>query len=369
MLKREIEIKAREAIYGSAWRNCYWFARMLLNTDQYSAPGKNERLMKNLLTDTEPLMTIPNLTEDERYKVCRDTLLKTLLKFSEGESKSSLQRKNFCEGVDGMINSLDDIAVFLFTVKYIVLPTNEAMKKIPNDDKEFCREYAGKILRSLGRKHVSKVLSSWDILGVRGCLDAEREEIITGFTKLRIALESMKVFPRNAIEDNAILTAYVQEFERRIGQKRKRRAGGSLEDVVTFLFNFYGFKSHSRPEHFQSDIEVDKWFRCGDGWSIGISCKRTLRERWKQVSSADSGTLGMYKIREIWHLITYDRDLSDDKITMLGRQRHVFWLDDESERYITASNHLGMKDYARPLSKLIDSIANEQGISISRTLP
>ena len=157
----------------------------------------------------------------------------------------------------------------------------------------------------------------------------------------------------------------MQEFERRAGQKRKRRAGGSLEDVATFLFNFYGFKSHSQPEHFQSDIEVDKWFKCRDGWSIGISCKRTLRERWKQVSSADGGTLGTYKIRAIWHLITYDRDLSDDKITMLGSKRHVFWLDDESERYIIASGHEGMKEYVRPLSTLIDSIAYEQGRNLA----
>ncbi len=223
-------------------------------------------------------------------------------------------------------------------------------------------------MHSLGRKHVSKVLSSWDILGVRGCLDIEREEIITGFTKLRTVLESIRLFPRNIIEDNAILTAYVQEFERRAGQKRKKRAGDSLEDVVTFLFNFYGFKSHSQPEHFQSDIEVDKWFKCRDGWSIGISCKRTLRERWKQVSSADGGTLGRYKIRQIWHLITYDRDLSDDKITMLGAQRHVFWLDDESERYVFASQHAGMKEYVRPLSSLIDGIAEEQGVKLTRSV-
>ena len=261
-----------------------------------------------------------------------------------------------------MISSLEDIAVFLFTVKYIVLPTNQAMKNIPNDDKAFCRDNAKKILSSLGSENVSKVLSSWDVMGVRGCLNVEREEVIAGFTKLRAELESLKLFPRTVIEDNAILTAYVQEFERRVGQKRKKCAGDSLEDVVTFLFNFYGFKSHSQPEHFQSDIEVDKWFRCRDGWSIGISCKRTLRERWKQVSSADGNTLSRHKIREIWHLITYDRDLSDDKITMLGAQRHIFWLDDESERYMTASNHAGMRDYVRPLSRLIASIADEQGV-------
>ena len=38
-------------------------------------------------------------------------------------------------------------------------------------------------------------------------------------------------------------------------------------------------------------------------------------ERWKQVSSADPDTLSKHKIKEIWHLITYDNDLSDDNIS------------------------------------------------------
>jgi hypothetical protein len=111
---------------------------------------------------------------------------------------------------------------------------------------------------------------------------------------------------------------------------------------------------------FQTDIEVDKWFKCKDGWSIGISCKRTLRERWKQVSSADSHALSRYKIKEIWHLITYDSDLSDDKLTMLGQQRQVFYLNQDGERYKSASVHKGMSDYVRPLSRFIADIRREQ---------
>ena len=362
-MQEKQEKKIHNIVYGSSWRNCYWFARMLLNTDQYASPGKNERFMNLILSELEPLMVVKNLSEDERYKICLDTLISILQNFSEGESKAALQRKIFCEDIKTEIRNLEDIAVFLFTIKYIVLPTNSALKKIPSDDNKFCREYATKILTSLGKGHVGKVIALWDTLGVRGCLNVEREEVITEFTKLRAALESLKIFPRTSIEDNAVLTAFVQEFERRAGQKRKNRAGGSLEDVVTFLFDFYNFKSHATPEHFQSDIEVDKWFKCRDGWSIGISCKRTLRERWKQVSSAEGNVLSRYKIREIWHLITYDSDLSDDKITMLGQQRHVFYLNDDGERYLSASNHIGMKDYVRPLSNLIDDIAHEQGIN------
>ena len=165
---------------------------------------------------------------------------------------------------------------------------------------------------------------------------------------------------RSENEDNIVLTAFVQEFERRLAQKRKGRAGTSLEDVLTFLFEQYNFTSHPKPDHFQTDIEVDKWFKCKDGWTIGISCKRTLRERWKQVSSADSHALSRYKIKEVRHLITYDKDLSDDKLTMLGQQRQVFYLDDNSDRYKYASEHVGMKDYVRPLSRFISDVRQEQ---------
>lgn len=62
---------------------------------------------------------------------------------------------------------------------------------------------AVRILTSLGKEHVGKVIALWDSLGVRGCLNVEREEVITEFTKLRAALESLKIFPRCAIEDIA----------------------------------------------------------------------------------------------------------------------------------------------------------------------
>ena len=362
------EKKISNIIYGSKWRNCYWFARILLNTDQFGAVGKKEKFMTSLVKEIEPMIVLDTLSEYENYKICRDYFMNKLKDFSEGKTKSSMQRKNFYDEMDKMINSLDDIAVFIFTIKYIILPINSAVKKIPNDDKKFCREYATQILKSFGKKYARKILTIWDDLGVKGCLNVEREEIITEFTKLRNTLETMNFFPRNIIEDNAILTAFVQEFERRLGQKRRNRAGGSLEDAITFLFNFYNIKAHLEPKHFQSDIEVDKWFECHDGWLIGISCKRTLRERWKQVSSADKNILKRYKIREVWHLITYDRDLSDDKIITLGQQHQIFYLNDDSERYINASNNAELKNYVRPLNNLIDDIATEQGVKFGQSL-
>ncbi len=352
-----------DVVHNSPWRNAYWFARMLLNTDQYGAVGKKEEFISKVIKKIESIIGCNELTNDEKLAICRDTLLKEIKNSARPGTKSAFATEELAVALDNEIKSLDDIIVFIITVRYIVLPTNTALRRIPSDDAIFCRETAQIILDTLGKEQVGKAISVWDTLGVRGCLDAERTEILHEFTKLRHNLDALSI-KRSEVEDNAILTAFVQEFERRAGQKRKSRAGNSLEDVATFLFNYYKFDSHPKPDHFQTDIEVDKWFKCTDGWSIGISCKRTLRERWKQVSSADSNALSRYKIKQIWHLITYDRDLSDDKLTMLGQQRQIFYLSDTSERYKTASQHVGMKDYVRPLSQLIDDIAKEQGKNI-----
>ena len=354
----------KSVIDSSPWRNVYWFTRNLLNTDQYGAIGKNEKLMQEILLETKAIL-IQNLSDDDKLTVCQRITKDKVINSARPGTKTMILKEEFLSYLDREIKSIEDFIVFLVTIEYIVLPTNQAINNVPSDDLAFCKTTAENILTTLGRTHVGSVLSTWDTLGVHGCLDAERFEVVGGFTRLRANLQAL-TYARSEIEDNAILTAFVQEFERRAGQKRKSRAGNSLEDVATFLFNYCGFKSHEKPDHFQTDIEVDKWYKCTDGWSIGISCKRTLRERWKQVSSADGNALSRYKIKEIWHLLTYDKDLSDDKITMLGQQRQVFYLMDDSPRYLSAKNHVGMRDYVRPLSSLIDDIAREQGATISK---
>lgn len=354
-----LDTSVENVIYNSPWRNAYWFARMMLNTDQYGAIGKKDELMTVLANELEAIIEQSALSDEEKLKICIGIIHSKVNGAAKIRSKTSGLYRDFASALEEELKSLTDVVVFIVTIRYIVKPANAALNNIPNDDVEFCHATAKNILDHLGRENVGKVIAVWDTLGVRGCLDVERREVVREFTKLRANLNALSC-PRSEIEDNAILTGFVQEFERRAAQKRKSRAGSSLEDISTFLFDYYQFKSHEKPDHFQTDIEVDKWFRCKDGWSIGISCKRTLRERWKQVSSADGNALSRYKIKEIWHLITYDRDLSDDKLTMLGQQRQVFYLADDSERYLTAKNHIGMRDYVRPLSQLIDDIEREQ---------
>ena len=347
-------------IAKSPWRNAYWFARMLLSGDKYGGVGKSkEKQLLELSTQLEIVLGRDVLTASEKITVCKDMITKSLTGLFKPSAKGFLLSELLATDINSDITSVDDVVVFIVAIKYMVAPMNAAMAIVPSSDAEFCHATAKSILDSLGETSVGKVVSTWDDLGVKGCLDAERSLVVSEFTKLRTNLSALTT-QRTEIEDNMVLTAFVQEFERRLGQKRKNRAGNSLEDVSTFLFDYYGFNSHPKPDHFQTDIEVDKWFKCKDGWTIGISCKRTLRERWKQVSSADSHALSRYKIKEIWHLVTFDKDLSDEKLTMLGQQRQVFYLNEDTERFKSASVHVGMKDYVRPLSRFVADVRKEQ---------
>lgn len=346
-----------QKIEKSPFRNIYWFSRYLLNTDQYGAMGKTKEMqLLNTVTLIEAFLIRTDITDEEKLSVCKDTLYREILGMTKKNTKATMLASNLADTLSSEIQNIEDVVIFCITMKYIVTPINHAMEAVPSNDVEFCEKQAKSILESLGEENVGKVIATWDSMGVKGCLNIERAVVVEEFSKLIDNLFSLKVIDHSSLDDNLVLTAFVQEFERRLGQKRKARGGNSLETVVSFLFDYYKFSSTPAPNHFNQDLEVDKWFKCKDGWTIGISCKRTLRERWKQVSQADRGTLSHFKIKELWHIITYDKDLSDDKIVRLGEQGQIFYLMDSSGIYKRCSEHIGMKNYVRPLSNIISDI-------------
>lgn len=76
-----------------------------------------------------------------------------------------------------------------------------------------------------------------------------------------------------ARDESAILTAFCQEFERRVGQKRKGRAGRGVENATSFILDYYDIKTSAAPEHFTTGLEIDRWVRTDEGWYIGISLR------------------------------------------------------------------------------------------------
>jgi hypothetical protein len=338
----------------NCWHNVYWFSRMLINNDKYIAVGKEPKLLSTLASSLRLVAKESN--SNSTLNLQKQTLRNIIEERYKKTTSKDDRIKSMLDDLYKKIQTIDDMNVFILTCENIMIPLHQAINNIPNNDREFTLNIAKSYLDIQGEQGLATIINLWDDFGVHGCLTAERTEIIRAFTTLRVLLTNDKSISEK--ERDIVLTAFTQEFERRAAQKRKKRAGGSLEDVTNFILGYYGIKRAEKPEHFQADLEVDNWIKAKDGWLIGISCKRTIRERWKNVSSSTE-VYNRFKVKYIFHIVTYDEDLSDDKLTLLGEQRQIFYLPDNSRRLKYASKHIGLKNYVRPISQLINDIQRE----------
>lgn len=329
--------------------NVYWFARMLIGTDKYGNVGRNSNRMIELAKAIRLVAETSNGDINELSKIVR----RVLLGGKREGTKVRSHIENLCDELEKRLITVQDYLILALTCEYVITPVNDSLANIPSSDKVFVESAANALLASKGEKGLASIINLWDDMGSFGSIKAERCEAVQQYLSLKSYLDKeLKGEEEKAI----VLSAFCQEFERRVGQKRKGRAGGSLENVTSFILNYFGIKTTKRPEHFTTGLEIDRWVRCKDGWIIGISCKRTLRERWKQTYTTDIDMLNRHKIRNLWHVITYDRDLSDEKITEMGSHRAILYLPDDSPRYIHASNHPGMKDYVMPITRFIKDL-------------
>jgi hypothetical protein len=204
------------------------------------------------------------------------------------------------------------------------------------------------------------VINTWDDLGVKGCLTAERAAVVDAFGALRQYLHDF-----SDTDIDIVLSAFAQEFERRISQKRKGRAGRSLESVTSFILRHFGIEAQEVPTHVTTSLELDRMVWCKDGRAIGISCKRTFRERWKQAFTSNMQLLEEHNIKALWHAITFDRDLSDNKIEEIGKHRGIIYLPDDSACYLSARLKPNLKNFVRPLTLFIRDLKQEIGATLA----
>jgi len=346
-------------ISQSPWDNVYWFARMLIASDKYGGVGVDTATMLQIAVAVRTGLTRLSSEEDEVITMALMETIRNIMRKRWGHTKKSGVVEALCEDLSERLLTPKDFQVLALTCERVMVPITQALDAIPSDDRVFAESIAGALLKTKGEAGLSTVINLWDDLGSYGCMTAERVEIVQAFGLLRKHLAELGL---TEVEENLILTAFCQEFERRVGQKRKGRAGRGVENITSLILEHFGFERVSeKPEHFTTGLEIDRWVKCKDGWYIGISCKRTLRERWKQAYTTDVDLLNRHKIKALWHVLTFDNDLSDDKLTEMGSHRAIFYLADDSPRYKSASKHPGMQNYVRPMSEFVADLASEVG--------
>lgn len=340
-----------EFLVSNPWENVYWFARMFINADKYGGVGADTKTMLALNHAIDSIIR-SDIEENKAIPILQQTLRNVLLFGRREDSTKYYAIESLCDDLDDKLQSVNDYKILALTCEKIMVPINEALSQVPSDDSFLVESVAKALLDTQGSKGLANIINILDDIGTRGCLTIERKKIIHFFGILHDELDNKL----SKEESNIILTAFCQEFERRVAQKRKGRAGRGVESITSLILKYFKVNAIHAPEHFTTGLEVDKWIKTKDGWLIGISCKRTLRERWKQAYTTDLDLLNRHKIRELWHVLTYDQDLSDEKLTEIGSHRAVLYLPDGSQRLKHALSHPGMKDYVRPMSDFIDDV-------------
>ena len=336
---------------NNPWYYAYWFSRELISKDKYIDIGNKPELLTQISSSLN--VVADEVSTKEKLEIQKQTL-KTIIEnkyCKNNNEKLKIRAYELINYLDGIIISQDIMNVFIFTCEHILKTLKETIKNIPNNDLKYTKNIAEAYLKNKGIKGLEDIILLWDDLGVKGCINAERLEIVRSFTTLKVILENDKI-PEN--EKDIILTGFIQEFERRAAQKRKSRAGGSLENVIKIILDHFNIKYSDNIQHIKIDLEVDYWISIKGGWNIGISCKRINRERWKQVMSANDEELTGYKIKYIFHIMTFDSDLSNDKIRSLSSRRHIIFLSDKSERLKEIMKDEILRKNVKPLSSIID---------------
>ena len=196
-----------------------------MNTDQFGALGKaKERQLLELVAVLENLSTQENFSSDDKFRLLKNTLLAEVGNMASRGTKAHRLALNLVQQLDKDITTAEDVLIFCAAMKYVVAPINRAITLVPSDDKNFCETAAKNILDTFGEEKIAALIATWDDLGVKGCLDAERAIVVEEFMRLIENLSALKI-PHSKLDDNLILTAFVQEFERRCTKGRPWMGG------------------------------------------------------------------------------------------------------------------------------------------------
>ncbi|MBK6976069.1 MAG: hypothetical protein IPH28_02245 [Cytophagaceae bacterium] len=200
------------------WHKVYWFSRMLISSDKYAKIGNEPKLLTLI---TSSLRVIARDNKGDNTLELQKHVLKNIIEERFKKATKNIDRvRRLLNDLDLEISNSFEMDAFILTCENIMLPLNQAISNIPSDDKEFTLNIAKTYLDVEGDKGLATVISLWDDIGVKGCLTAERTEIVKAFSTLKVILSSEYLL--SEIDKDIVLTSFVQEFERRAGQKKTK---------------------------------------------------------------------------------------------------------------------------------------------------
>lgn len=181
-------------------------------------------------------------------------------------------------------------------------------------------EKATEIFRAYEKKALLELAKRW--------LNNQKEDIKTKLKRI-VSKKGWDAFIDEASQIFAEFGTLVQSLEKDLGNMRKARGGKAFEKSVVKLLDSIGI-SNAIPTGRESEIlrridivipSVDIALKTPDR-AIFLTCKRTLRERWKQEVPQARPNQRIY-------LLTIDEELSESKAREINDKGLIAFIRDE----------------------------------------
>jgi len=338
----------------------YWFARDLV-ASRFSGYATNEPEALEELSDKLSNQLDAGADVDSLKKTLRDHIRNSINKLYGGDiSKKYRQTEDMTERILYRIEDREDVEEFIIAARAVVR-TSRIMQTTPSFGEDEIYEIVDDTLEgddgTLDATKAFDALFLVDVDGEAYQLGAQRAGLIN---YLRDLFENLQNDPDWSETDVIrIVSGIIQEYERRAGQSRTATAGNVLETGLQHVFDRFGIPATGVPKHF-GDLEVDNIVDGPDA-TIGFSCKRTLRERFKQ-SLARQSEIGA---DEVWFVSLMMSDISREKLQIISNDGGRIYVPRESFVWEQYGEDDELSYALRPADEFLSDVAEFSGCQLS----
>lgn len=340
--------------------NIYWFLRDL-GAAQYGGFAVKEP--DTVLTLGRRLKT--QLNEGVEIDVLRETIKDEILGavneyYNGRRTKRYAQTEALVKQILVRINDREDVRDFQRACEPVV-KTTDVLSSAPDFDED---SVVGVVEATLINENETAyqpekcyhALEAVDDAGTRLQAGGQNMALVPYVTKLLEETEDISDRDRSRL-----VSAVVQEYERRAGNKRKSDAGGVLETALNAVFNVFDVPVTGTPRHF-GDFEIDNLLKT-DQATVGFSCKRTLRERFRQSLTRNADL----EIDEVWFIPLSTDDISREKIEDVQADGGRIYVPRESYPW-KEFGEVDELDAVRPGDEFLADLEDFTGVEVDRTV-
>jgi len=337
----------------------YWFSRDLVAARFGSYATKERETLQRLADTLRQQLNRDATTAADCRETIEETILGSVNRIYGGDiSKRYRQTEDLVERIQRRVETLGDVDEFVLAAEAVVR-TSEILDDTARFGQDEVRHIVDEtLLDDDGDSHPDRAfdaLYNVEFEGEAVQLGAQRAPLIEYVDELMGDLRGSDVESGDVAR---IVSGIAQEYERRAGQSRAATAGNVLETALQRIFDQFGIPATGTPAHF-GDIEIDNIAE-GPNGKVGFSCKRTLRERFRQ-SLSRQAEIG---VDEVWFVSLMMADVSREKLTDIYNDGGRLYVPRESFVWERYSDDDEISYALRPADRFVEDVADFIGAEV-----